>query len=339
MPLILAVEPDRRQASQIAAVLRGRPRNELVIAQSAAAALQAIGARVPDLLLTSPLLSRQDEERLAEWLSGLGAAAARVQALTIPILAAARPAKTTRGMLSVLRRRPRASNPDGCEPAMFADQVGLYLERAPAEPEESVPASPESDTAVSNRIEAVIGLDPLPADEDALWIAVPLDDLREEPVRSPEPALVDSGVDSGVDSVWMLTPVPEMEELAVLAPSEPPDTVTVVLLTPIYALLSEPVEAVAAAPSVDAQAPPPEVAAPPPEVVAPPAEIVAPPAPATTRRRKAEKPKPKPVQDEWGFFDPSQCGFAALVDKLDEITASGAASDKSEDVTVRVISY
>jgi hypothetical protein len=26
------------------------------------------------------------------------------------------------------------------------------------------------------------------------------------------------------------------------------------------------------------------------------------------------------VQDEWGFFDPQQCGFAALLAKLDEIT-------------------
>jgi hypothetical protein len=28
----------------------------------------------------------------------------------------------------------------------------------------------------------------------------------------------------------------------------------------------------------------------------------------------------KPAQDEWGFFDPEQCGFAALLAKLDEIT-------------------
>jgi hypothetical protein len=31
--------------------------------------------------------------------------------------------------------------------------------------------------------------------------------------------------------------------------------------------------------------------------------------------------KGKPVQDEWGFFDPEQCGFAALLAKLDEVTA------------------
>ena len=36
--------------------------------------------------------------------------------------------------------------------------------------------------------------------------------------------------------------------------------------------------------------------------------------PSTRRPRKA-----KPVQDEWGFFDPSQCGFPALMAKLDEI--------------------
>ena len=32
--------------------------------------------------------------------------------------------------------------------------------------------------------------------------------------------------------------------------------------------------------------------------------------------------KAKPVQDEWGFFDPQQCGFAALLAKLDEVTES-----------------
>jgi hypothetical protein len=29
-----------------------------------------------------------------------------------------------------------------------------------------------------------------------------------------------------------------------------------------------------------------------------------------------------PVQDEWGFFDPQQCGFTALLAKLDEINDS-----------------
>jgi hypothetical protein len=47
-------------------------------------------------------------------------------------------------------------------------------------------------------------------------------------------------------------------------------------------------------------------------------------------RRRSEQPsiapKPvrktpaRPIQDEWGLFDPAQCGFAALLSKLDEIT-------------------
>jgi hypothetical protein len=38
--------------------------------------------------------------------------------------------------------------------------------------------------------------------------------------------------------------------------------------------------------------------------------------------RKTNRRLSKPVQDEWGFFDPEQCGFAALLAKLDEITGS-----------------
>jgi hypothetical protein len=40
-------------------------------------------------------------------------------------------------------------------------------------------------------------------------------------------------------------------------------------------------------------------------------------APVPVQRRSK---KAKPIQDEWGFFDPEQCGFAALLAKLDEIT-------------------
>jgi len=41
------------------------------------------------------------------------------------------------------------------------------------------------------------------------------------------------------------------------------------------------------------------------------------PAVAATSVRKTPS---RPVQDEWGLFDPAQCGFAALLSKLDEIT-------------------
>ena len=51
---------------------------------------------------------------------------------------------------------------------------------------------------------------------------------------------------------------------------------------------------------------------------------VAPPPPA-----EPKKPRPKrtrPIEDEWGLFDPEQCGFAALLDKLDEITVTPPSS-------------
>jgi hypothetical protein len=50
------------------------------------------------------------------------------------------------------------------------------------------------------------------------------------------------------------------------------------------------------------------------------AASVAPPE-KTDKTDRTDRPA-KPVQDEWGFFDPQQCGFAALLAKLDEVTDS-----------------
>ena len=46
-------------------------------------------------------------------------------------------------------------------------------------------------------------------------------------------------------------------------------------------------------------------------------------APVTREKGSGPAPREKesaPVQDEWGFFDPQQCGFSALLTKLDEIS-------------------
>lgn len=39
----------------------------------------------------------------------------------------------------------------------------------------------------------------------------------------------------------------------------------------------------------------------------------------------------KPVQDEWGFFDPDQCGFAAILAKLKEMAARRASADDPDE--------
>jgi hypothetical protein len=88
---------------------------------------------MPDLVLVPALLSPQDDAALAAALRVI-AAAAHVQMLTIPVLASARPTSRAGGMLSSLRRgKPRAAEPDGCDPAVFADQIASYLEAAAQE--------------------------------------------------------------------------------------------------------------------------------------------------------------------------------------------------------------
>src|SRR5256886_10811705 len=130
MPIILAIEPDKRQAAHVSAIVRHRVGAELILADTTEGALDAIGTRVPDLVLVPALLSPQDDAALAAALRVI-AAAARVQMLTIPVLGTPRPAVSAGGMLSVLRRgKQRAAEPDGCDPAVFAAQIASYLERA-----------------------------------------------------------------------------------------------------------------------------------------------------------------------------------------------------------------
>src|SRR5205809_1789428 len=136
MPLILAIEPDRRQANHLKAMVRGRLRAELVLADSAEPALVALGDRVPDLILTSALLSTKDEAALADRLRQLDAAAAHVQTLTIPVLDTPMPraAAGRGGLFSLLGDRVSSpAAPDGCDPAVFAEQCAAYLERAATE--------------------------------------------------------------------------------------------------------------------------------------------------------------------------------------------------------------
>ena len=133
MPLILAIEPDRRQAAQLSAVVRKRVSAELILVDTTERALDAIGNRMPDLVLVPALLSPQDDAALAGALRVI-AAAARVQMLTIPVLGSARPAPSTGGVLSALRRgKSRVVQPDGCDPSLFAEQIASYLEHAAEE--------------------------------------------------------------------------------------------------------------------------------------------------------------------------------------------------------------
>jgi hypothetical protein len=133
MPIVLAIEPDRRQAAHLTAIVRNQVGAELVIADTTEAALDAIGNRVPDLVLVPALLSPQDDAALAAALRVI-AAAARVRTLTIPVLANGTKRKPAGGMLAKWRKSRAASpEPDGCDPAVFGEQISTYLQEAAAE--------------------------------------------------------------------------------------------------------------------------------------------------------------------------------------------------------------
>src|SRR5258705_5080023 len=127
MPLILAVEPDRRQAAHLTHVVRQRVGAELILAETTELALASIGNRIPDLILVPALLSPQDDAALAAALRVI-ATAAHVQMLTTPLFATAAPAPR-RGVLAAFRRsKPAKASLDGCDPAEFAQQISSYLE-------------------------------------------------------------------------------------------------------------------------------------------------------------------------------------------------------------------
>lgn len=292
MPLILAIEPDRRQASQLRAMVRGL-RADLVIADSAEPALVALDTRVPDLILVPALLSPADEAAIGDHLRALDTAAQHVQTLIIPVLASARPRTRKRGVLASLKRK-RASAPEGCDPKEFAEQCATYLQRAAAEHARRAEAEADAESDAEADADDVIELD-LSALIDALSEpdapGVPgmagMNVVAEPPAAALAVAVEWTAVWFPPGRGW-----PSMEG----APVETVEIVDAVGTIEAVEALEAHLPAVPSVPSRRAA----------PHPVAP--------------RAPAPVAKPKPIQDEWGFFDPARCGFAALLSKLDEVT-------------------
>src|SRR4051794_13372061 len=159
MAIVLAIEPDRRQAAHLTAILRHQVNAELVIADTTEGALDAIGNRVPDLVLVPALLSPQDDAALAAALRVI-AAAAHVRTLTIPVLASGVKRTASGGMLSKWRKnRPSSPEPDGCDPAVFGEQIATYLREAAEEREELERHSPLPEEPTQAAPAIVAGID------------------------------------------------------------------------------------------------------------------------------------------------------------------------------------
>jgi CheY-like chemotaxis protein len=217
MFLILAIEPDRRQANRLAAI--GPLRNaELLTVDSVQAGLELLARHVPDLVLTSMLLSAKDDAALADRLRQLDTAGRQVQTLVIPMFAP--PRKNEGGLLARFTKSDDESSAHGCQPAVFAAQINEYLDdlqldrearemrqpySAPAETlyhqptvgdsyQEVVASVPEEQVIVSpppTRIEAPVSERSMPAIDAAPTIAAELAAaITAAPQRPPlvEPA-------------------------------------------------------------------------------------------------------------------------------------------------------
>src|SRR6516162_7300715 len=135
MAIVLAIEPDRRQAAHLTSILKHQVGAELILAETTERALDAIGTRVPDLVLVPALLSPQDDAALAAALRVI-AAAAHVRTLTIPVFASSGAGADGGGGLLARFRRGRTTEPSssvGCDPAVFAEQITEYLREAASE--------------------------------------------------------------------------------------------------------------------------------------------------------------------------------------------------------------
>jgi hypothetical protein len=335
MALILAIESDRRQVNHLTAMVRARLHAELVLADTAEAALARLGDRVPDLILTSPLLSPKDEQALSDRLRKLNGVASHVAMLTLPLFAPVKSRTSTpaRGVLSaLLGDRATEATPDGCDPAVFAEQCREYLERSAAERDsrapETVPApidAPELTIVIDEPApieqEFIVAAPEPPkepagdesTDSDADDIDIDLSELLE-----PEPPAVQAaGADLDQDSaVYELSDVslepeeiqtfvrPEVERVERPAPAgqEFDDWQQVV------EALQRESQRVQLPGRKDPPAPEPKAAAP-----------VDPIGPRTTKPVPPPRhPRPQP-EDEWGVFDPEQAGMAALFAKLEQL--------------------
>ena len=166
MSLILAIEPDRRQASRVAALVKNRLHAEIVSADTTEHAIEALAGRVPDLILTSLLLSPKDDAALSDWLRASDEAGAHVQTLVIPVLGSSQSSGGGSGLFSRLTGRAKDDDtPGGCDPEIFANQIREYLDRAAEERRTAA-----EDLALAGK--PPIALPPVPRSADAMSTSV-----------------------------------------------------------------------------------------------------------------------------------------------------------------------
>lgn len=178
LPLVLAIEPDLRQAAIVKRVVKERVQAEVVVVDSRDAAIAAINAATPDVVLVSMLLSPRDEDDVIAHLRTLEGGA-HLQTHTIPQLASSlgREEGEGGGLFSAFRRKKQAASvPAGCDPELFADEIRLYLQRA---------ADKKREAAESGTVTPLHTLTRRPAETPAAPVVEPAAPAAESSWASP----------------------------------------------------------------------------------------------------------------------------------------------------------
>jgi CheY-like chemotaxis protein len=311
MSLILAIEPNKNQAHQLNALVRQYLKAELVTAPTAAAALAALGDRIPDLVLTPALFGLRDEAALTERLRQLGTDGSHVQTLAIPILAAG-PSKGNANNTLLGRKRDKADANVGCDPSIFAEQIKIYLQRASVERRAQAseaaaratarPASTASESTADGLSAFMVGADELDVDSLELESIEPPMAIAPEPAQTPDTQYAAQAAEPSVESQDRWSPGPqtatntteEESGLVTPPPTGPP-------------LWRAPDQAESFSGNGGS------------------ANAASTPKASAESARPAQRPRRTPPRpDEWAYFDPSQTAFKALIRRLDEIAGSAA---------------
>ncbi len=151
---VLAVEPDAHQALVLEQSLEGRIHGKLTVVSSVEAALEALVAAIPDLVLVSPLLPAPTEDRLIEHLRALGVDASHLQLLSIPRFGnehALPEKKRTFG--SLMSKTLSGVRPGDPVASAFADEVAAHLAGLPGSLPKSLPTLPPLEPEPGVRLE------------------------------------------------------------------------------------------------------------------------------------------------------------------------------------------
>ena len=334
MSLILAIEPNKNQAHQLTSLVRAHLKAELVTAPTAAAALTALGDRIPDIVLTPALFGLKDESALTERLRQLGTDGSHVQTLAIPILASSSSRGSNGGLLG--RKKDKDGTEQGCDPAVFAEQIKIYLQRAAverrAQASEATARAMAEEPMSTDAADVGSGLDGLSsfmmgADElDVDSLELPTIPPPAPVAETPKPAVAANAASAdqdrrGAKKAKPKSPSAIESELGLVTPpaAGPPLWRVTESIDDFYGSGEEFNTPPVVHQTTATEAPP--LINPAPVVTSPAVAARAPEQSAAPRVKRTARTSPQ--ADEWTCFDPSQGPFKALMRRLDEI--AGAA--------------